>query len=491
MNSETLNLIDRPFGEIVDDLLTAVVGGVVNEPILFDEKSLRYPLAEPSVGIRGVTGTRGKCHVQFQLDVDFVFSEADNSLIWRDQGNHPDDETVFYVDYIRRFSDSPLTDINVGSVTRTISEAISREVALVYQQINQAYLQGFIDTATGKSLDLVVAILGITRKTKEYAEGLVTFFRDPAAGDGSITLPEGILLSTAKGEATFISAQMRTLQKGQVRIDVPVRATDASKGPAGLVAAGLINTLIQPITGISRVANFDETVLGETDETDDELRARAREVLRSLGKGTLAAIKRAIFEERAGLAEVWDPNLPENPSDPGSLVLHVEVKPARFESLRGVVEDVRAAGVKVELIARYIFVKPRAILELRPGLTAAGKLKVLDQVIEVLGAYLDEVPTGRPATGEDMMKAITGVADVQSAEIVDVIVRRSDLSAPTPLGEKIAARELLQNESGAPATDDNFGAEPTFQIVTAVDDSGGWFLVLDMEREDADVKEAL
>jgi hypothetical protein len=187
---------------------------------------------------------------------------------------------------------------------------------------------------------------------------------------------------------------------------------------------------------------------------------------------------------------VWDPNIPEGPADPGSLVLHVEVKPARFESLRGVVEDVRAAGVKVELVARYIFVKPRVILELRSGLTAAGKLKVLDQVIEALGRYLDELPTDQPATGEDMMKAITGVADVQSAEIVDVIVRRSDLSASTPLGEKIAARELLQNESGGPASDDDFGAEPTFQIVTTVDDSGGWFLVLDMEREDADVKEA-
>jgi hypothetical protein len=158
--------------------------------------------------------------------------------------------------------------------------------------------------------------------------------------------------------------------------------------------------------------------------------------------------------------------------------------------MRGVVEDVRAAGVKVELIARYIFVKPRVVLELRPGLTAAGKLKVLDQVIEAFGAYLDALPGDQPATGEDMMKAITGVADVQAAEIVDVIVRRSDLAAPSPLGEKIPARELLQNEEGQPASDEDFGAEPKFRVVTTVDDSGSWFLVLDMEREDAEVREA-
>jgi hypothetical protein len=165
MNTETLDLLDRPFGEIVDDLLTAVVGGVVNEPLIFDERNLRYPLAEPATAIRGVTGTFNKRHLQFQLEVDFDFSQGDNSLIWRDEGRRPDDETIFYVDYFRRFSDSPLSDLNIGSVTRTLNEAIAREVAFVYQQIKAVYLSAFIDTATGKSLDLVVSILGVTRKT--------------------------------------------------------------------------------------------------------------------------------------------------------------------------------------------------------------------------------------------------------------------------------------------------------------------------------------
>ncbi len=484
MNADTLNLIERPFGEIVDDLLTAVVGGVVNEPILFDEKSLRYPLAEPSNGIRGVTGTRGDCHFQFQLEVDFTFSEADNSLIWRDQGRLPDDETIIYVDYFRRFSDSPLTDINVGSVTRTVSEAIAREVALMYQQINQAYLQAFIDTATGKSLDLVVSILGIARKTKEFAEGLVTFFRDSAAGDGNITIPEGVLMSTAKGEATFITAQLRTLQRGQVRIDVPVRATEQSKGPAGLVAAGLINTLIQPITGISRITNFDETVLGADDETDDEFRARAKQVLSSLGKGTLGAIERVIFEERARLVQVSESR------GPGTIDLLVEVSPARFESVKGQVNETRAAGVALSLLARYVFIKARIVLTVQPGLTAAGKLKVISQVMDALGSYMDTLAGGAPALASDMLAAITSVKDVVKASIADVVVRRSNVSASTLTDEKLPARELLQNLSGGPAADSDFGEKPTFRIVTTVDASGTWFPVLDMELGDVSLTEA-
>src|SRR5262249_47041553 len=160
---------------------------------------------------------------------------------------------------------------------------------------------------------------------------------------------------------------------------------------------------VQAITGIARITNFDETLLGEKDESDDELRARTREVLRSLGKGTLAAIKRAILEERAQVVDVWDPDSATKQSDPGNITLLIEVKPGRFDSVRSVVEETRAAGVLLTLVARYIFVKPRVLLTLSPGLTAAGKLKVVDQVIQAVGEYLDALPTGQTALGKDMM----------------------------------------------------------------------------------------
>jgi Baseplate J-like protein len=482
MTADTIDLIQRPFGEVVDDLLTAVVGGVVNEPILFDVKSNRYPLAEPSIGIRGVTGDFGHVHTEFQLAVDFLFSEADNAIIWRDEGRKPDDNTVFYIDYFRRFSDSPLTDINVGSVTRTITEAIAREVAFVYQQINQAYLSAFIDTAVGKSLDLVVSIINVQRKTKEFAEGLVTFFRDPAAGDGNISIPEGTLLSTAKGEATFDTTQLRTLQRGQSRIDVPVRATEASKGPDGVVAAGLINTLVLPITGIARVTNFDETILGEDDETDDELRARAKAAVQSLGQATLEALKRVIAEERARLIDIFDPNIEGKSSDPGTVAVLVDVSPGRFLSLRAAVEDVRAAGVRVTILAKQVMVKPRIQISLTtPDLTAQGRLKVRAEIVDALANYLEGLEAGKPAIGKDLLAAIKSVQEVAKAAIKDVIVRKTDLDK-LPSGALVPARELVRNASGGPVADSDFTADPpTFQIFTSPDQSKDWFFLLDMD----------
>lgn len=229
MNEATLTLIHRPYGDLVDDLLTAIVGGVVNEPINFDLKLLAYPLAEPSNRVRGITGTHGAEPHNFIPEIDYVFSVATNTVIWLEEGTQPDDDSTFYVDYFRIDSRSPLTDINVGSVTRTLSEAIGREIATVYGTINLAYLAGFIDTAEGRSLDHVVAILGVTRKTAEFAEGLVTFFRTSGI-EGNITIPAGLGLATTKGNVLFVTSQARTLQRGQVRLDVPVRGRRRVRG---------------------------------------------------------------------------------------------------------------------------------------------------------------------------------------------------------------------------------------------------------------------
>jgi len=529
VNQDTLNLIERPYQEIVDDILTAIVGGVVNEPILFDLKEDLYPLSQPASDVRGITGTQNKLHHTFQKTVDFLFSEGDNAVVWQPGGLKPDDETLFYVDYFRRDSRSPLSDINVGSVTRTLSEANGREIATVYQQINQAYLSGFVDTAQGKALDLVVAILGVKRKTKEFAVGLVTFFRDPAVGDGNITIPAGIALSTDKGEATFTTTDSRTLQRGQVRIDVPVRAGDASKGGAGVVKAGAITKLSQPIVGIARVTNFEDTFLGAEDETDEQLRARAKAVLRGLGKATLAALAQVIFEERAKLTEVWDPNSPPSKqSDPGKVVLLIESEPERFPSLRAAVEETRAAGVQATLVARYVFVEVRVVVSSARPLTGDGKSKLVNQMIDAMQNYVDGLSSGDPATGEGFLKAIKEVKDVipegpGKPKIVDVIARRSEIGQPSaetlvdaliseittipsgdeaalraaltgvvteaapaaPTGRRIPDRGLVQGPGGQRATDTEIEAGQ-FKVVPP---DNNWFVVLDMEPADIVLRE--
>lgn len=441
MNIDTVTLIERPYQEIVDDILTAMVGGVVREPIFFDVKEDLYQLAQPANAIRSITGSilapdLSTVHYVFLNGVDFTFDAGHNAVVWLKGGQQPADESNFYVDYFRPDSTSPLTDINIGSVTRTVSEAIGREIATVYQQINQAYRSGYVDTATSQSLDLVVSILDVIRKTKDFATGLVTFFRDTSIGDGSITIPPGTLLSTTKGDATFVTDELRTLQRGQVRVDAPIRASDVSKGQVGIVPAGAITTLSQAIIGINRVTNFDATILGNTNETDEQLRTRAKAVLRGSGKATIAAITEIVLEEGATVTALWDPNsAPPNTALPGTFVMQLQARPERFVSIQSAVQQTRAAGVQAILVAKYVYFTPRMVITGTSIPTPAGQLKLLNQIIDAIRQYVDGLNVGDPAKGADIVSAILKggikeVTDAKQIKFVDVIATRSDVSSP-------------------------------------------------------------
>ncbi len=460
MNIDTVNLIERPFLEIVDDLLVAMVGGVVNEPIIFDVKSELYPLSQPARDVRGITGTIDDeqepegLHHTFLKEIDFIFNPDKGAVVWQDGGKRPKDETKFYVDYFIPTSRSPLTDLNVGSVTRTMSEAIGREIAAVYQTINLTYLSAFIDTASGKSLDYVVSILGVTRKTKEFAVGQATFFRDPDPKlDGNITIPQGTELTTIKGEAVFESVEPRTLQRGQARIDAPIRAGEKFKGDKGKVKAGEITTPLQVITGISRVTNFDPTEVAAEDENDEDLRLRAKAAIRGLGKATILALIKAVTDSRAQVKEISDPNTAGKQTSPGKVSMLIDTEAGRFPSVAAAVHDTRAAGIELTIAAHFAFVTPRIVAKITSGITGDGKLKIAIEIISALQQYIEGLGPGGLATGSDLLAAVKKVRDVKDPKIVDVRTSRSDVGKPgsSPLVESLLARLGTVNLSSADA----------------------------------------
>ncbi len=460
MNEETHNLVERPYQELVDDLLTALLGGVVNEPAVFDLKADLYPLAEPAAELRGITGTlavegaEDERHT-FLQGVDFELSSDGNAVVWLQGGRKPSDESTFHVDYLRRASTSPLSDVHVGSVTRTLAEAIGREIATVYRQINLAYLAAFLDTAAGKSLDLVVSILGVRRKRAEHADGLVSFFRDPNVG-GNVTIAEGTRLVTGKGEVLFESTEPRTLQRGQVRIDVPVRAGEGLGGEIGLVAAGAITRMAQPVAGIARVSNLEATLRAAGDETDEELRLRARAALRSQGKATLAALDRVVREGRGTPIEIWDPSSSANRTEPGTVSMLVDAEPERFPGLRAAVEQTRAAGVVATLVARYVFFKPRLAAGITAGITAAGKDKIKQEVVAAVQGYVDGLSSGDPALGTEMLAAVEQrVEDLTEPRFTSVLTWRGDVGGGSSTESLVEA--LAAAVDAVPASD---GAEP-------------------------------
>lgn len=528
MTPDTIHLIQRNFAEVSNDILTSLIGGVVNEPIIFDVKSDLYPLAQAAEGIRMLTGQiDGKTlDYTFEAGIDYAYEPDLGAVQWLGGGARPVDGSTFFVDYLPLGALSPITDINVGSVSRTLSEAVAREIATLYEQLNQTYRAGFIETATGAALEHVVAILGLSRKTGDFAAGLVAFFRDPGV-QGDVTIASGTKLTAGNGAVMFETTQQRTLQRGQARIDVPVRATVDFPGEDGQVGPAEIDTQLRPLAGIERVSNTEPTIFGAPPETDAELRSRARAELYKLGNATLPALDAAVRDSVATLTEYWDPNAPvARRTSPGSVTLLVESEPERFAALAAEVNNQRAAGIAATIVARYVFVTPRIVAQISGGLTAAGKAKVADDIIAAIQEKVEPLSTGDALDGKALLDAVEGVDDLIDAQIVDLHVFRTDatptraetvtealtafvaggppaeetalraeleallfgLEIGAPTGQRIPDRSLILNaDASAPATDADIEAAE-FTVKAEVEGAPGW-IVIDMTPADIALRE--
>ncbi len=171
----------RSYEATRDSILAQITRGIVNEQHTGESARTRYRLAStPVTRIVKVDGTVDGAPTTFREGVDYRL--VGDLLEWQGGGARPDEGTPFFVNYVFG-GPTGLTDVNPGSVTRTIVEAVSREIDFLYAQLNQVYRAGFIDTASGSALDLVVSILGVERKPAERATGLVVFGRNNDPGE--------------------------------------------------------------------------------------------------------------------------------------------------------------------------------------------------------------------------------------------------------------------------------------------------------------------
>ncbi|MFH1860617.1 MAG: baseplate J/gp47 family protein [bacterium] len=237
-------------------------------------------------------------------------------------------------------ADKKITDINIGSVTRTIVEALSREIALLYSQLDRVYLSAFVDTAEGKSLDFVISILGLERRTADHAFGKVTFSRNtPAPAD--ITIPSGTVV-TGADLPNFETIESATLCKGKKEVEVDIRATIA--GEKGRVEKEKKLTIMpKPVLGIEKLTNESDIVLGVSDETDAQLRLRAKNLLAGIGKATIDAIKFAAMSQGAKAVIIHE--MPQG--IPGEINVVIDCMDDKKAKILEAVETTRAAGIRV------------------------------------------------------------------------------------------------------------------------------------------------
>jgi len=300
----------EPYAQFVDDLLSALTGGAVRDEFRFlpelapFQLSVSAPVLPKSVRVFGLAD--GK-YTRFRFGTDFTVAQdgAKGSVVWASGGPRspvvlPDLGSTFYVNYELQGSSPALTDRNTGSITRLLAESFAREYATVSKQLEGVYESAFLDTAKGRDLDQLAALVGVVRRRRLSASGSVVFSRiDPAPAD--IAIPAGTKLSTAEAPAVvFETTEDRTLQRGSLSVDAPVTAVQAGAG--GLVGAEAIAVMNRPILGIDAVNNPLPMRFSDADESDELLRGRCRRALETAGRATTESLLGALTAI-PGLAE--------------------------------------------------------------------------------------------------------------------------------------------------------------------------------------------
>ncbi|HEY9622000.1 MAG TPA: baseplate J/gp47 family protein [Crinalium sp.] len=422
----------RTFPEVLDNLLTDVTQGVAAEshpfpPVNATAPPYQHDLQQPPIAeIISVYGSRdGEPHL-FRKDVDYQLV-SQKTLVWKDGAELPDPGTLVNINYYPTSAKPVLTDIQTGSVVRTLAESVALEMARLYAQLEVIYDSGFIDTATGRALDNVVALLGVERIRGGRATGDVEFTRSPAS-TGTIDIPAGTRIITADGSIEYETTASVTMGLNQNTIRVVARDLEANP----ILSADSLTVLPIPIAGIASVTNPAPTAIATQDETDTELRARAKNFLHGSERATLGAIKQAIALQgiKADVVEVA----------PGYIDVTPQVAaltPEQKQRLEKAIYDARPAGIVVTVKSPQ---PPKTInLELR--LTTANGL--LEQDIRAVQRELRDQLTDYfarlPVTENGSINRIVGLAlsnpKIQDIRLISATLEGTDSVLDLDSGE--------------------------------------------------------
>lgn len=361
-----MSLVPRSYPDIVRDVLTTLTQGVTGETHRVSYDPLARPVVVPDIvlrrrPVRRVSFVAGKIAAEDPEapPVEHVFALSDYELVGPPErpeefdrlrftlfGRKPAPDTDIVVNYYPRSTDpTPLTDLNVGSVTRTLVEALSHELGLLYAQLNLAYESAFVETATGSALDRVVALLGYQRYRGGRPTGTVEFTRR-AGAVGNITVPAGTPVSDSQDTVRYLTAASHLMLAGETTALVPVRGASAA---TPTVEAGALSVIQTALAGLERVSNPRPTARASEDESDEELRARARDALLAANKGTAQAIRHGLLQ----MPEVRDAQITEMPNGvPGEIRVAVSLAEPSPDgtlppAIRARIDALRPAGVRV------------------------------------------------------------------------------------------------------------------------------------------------
>jgi phage-related baseplate assembly protein len=195
----------------------------------------------------------------------------------------------------------------------------------------------------------------------------------------------------------------------------------------------------QPPIGIEYVINRGDVSGGTEAEGDDELRERAKHALEKIGKATLISIESAVRGVE-GVRSLLIEDMPEG--IPG--IVRVIVQGGDKTELERVIEDTRAAGIKVELLRpKIVYLDISLSITLSKGVSAS---LVRTKVEEKIRNYISSLKIGEDVLFNKVVFMALNVEGTQ--DVTDVSIRAyrkgDEVLVSTKENIKIAADELAE-----------------------------------------------
>lgn len=431
----------RNYPEVLDNLLTELIGGVAAESHPFPpmEGSQSHHLEKPPVKkLISVHGVRHNESQTFRESVDFRLEADQQTLTWISDGNTPDPGTLIQVNYLREGTKPTLTDLQVGSVTRTLTESMALEISRLHAQLEAVYDAGFVDSASGSALDKVVSLLDIRRLQGTRPSTSLRFSRSEGAR-GSITIPAGTRVLDDQVQYEYETTETVTMAENQTSISVNARDLEPGNEP---VPAKVLTVLSIPLAGINGVTNPGPARRANNDESDDELRTRAKNFLHGSERATEGALRQVLARHQLNADfETVEPGVIEiTPHDDN-------LSPEQLLQLQTELELTRPAGVMVTLTT------PLTPLTVDLGLRLTTRDKLVEselkgahaKVRKLVEAYFSELPARSNASLNQLVGQILSVPQVE-----DVTIHSAATSSNGTTTNRVEPEAGIINLAGEP-----------------------------------------
>jgi uncharacterized phage protein gp47/JayE len=251
-----------------------------------------------------------------------------------------------------------------------------------------------------------------------------TVFRVNYNACREITVPKGTSVATfsLKPEESrlFTTTEEALLTRttgGKWEAELPVICT--VPGRNGNVLAGVVGVMPQPLPGVEYVINKGDIINGVEAEEDDELRERARHALEFAGKATYSSLESAIRSVE-GVRSLLIEDMPENVSG----LVKVIVDGGDMEKIKHIIDDTRAAGIKVEVSRpEIVHINVSLILILEKDTLPTP---IIAETEKQIRSYISTLEIGSDVLYSRIIEAIMSLEGVWDVEDIILTAHRVD-----------------------------------------------------------------